>query len=396
MAADLRLLLCSQYAAAVRTPLSLVVLRSPVVLLLLLTACTSGPADDSANDRVVDQPIVDRPPVSAEPGGSDRPVDADADRPAVATFGAEDPSAAPFLFSSNRSGVFQIRLRRGDESVALTDDDDYDSWSPRLSPDGTLVLLIRSPVTERPPLGTVDSNGRAASLWTMRLDGSGLQERIPITTFEELWPATWSPDGTRVLFAAVDRGGSGLRIWTADTERYTARPIAGRDELSLEPDFGPDGRQITYVGFPAGYRGPADATENFEIFVANADGSGERRLTFDQLEDRNPTWSPDGGTVAFETAFDPNYLLVGKWGLRSVDVASAAVSTVLSDDNVNGAGRWHRSEAGLFFERFEFGGSRRRLAYVNGDGSGLQILGDPSADYDDITIEPIPAAIGSP
>ena len=39
---------------------------------------------------------------------------------------------------------------------------------------------------------------------------------------------------------------------------------------------------------------------NLEIYVMNADGSGQRRLTRSTVRDSYPVWSPDGRRIAFE------------------------------------------------------------------------------------------------
>ena len=45
---------------------------------------------------------------------------------------------------------------------------------------------------------------------------------------------------------------------------------------------------------------------NFEIYVMNADGSNQTRLTNNPARDTEPRWSPDGTTIAFVTDRDGN------------------------------------------------------------------------------------------
>ena len=61
----------------------------------------------------------------------------------------------------------------------------------------------------------------------------------------------------------------------------------------------PDGK-LTFVSF----HGPND----FEIYVINADGSGQRNLTREWgLDDILPVWSPDGQKIAFASKRDGNW-----------------------------------------------------------------------------------------
>ena len=58
-----------------------------------------------------------------------------------------------------------------------------------------------------------------------------------------------------------------------------------------DPSWSPDGEKIAFDR--------SDFTgESREIYVMNADGSGQTRLTNNNAVDRDPSWSPDGEKIA--------------------------------------------------------------------------------------------------
>src|SRR6185369_711423 len=57
-----------------------------------------------------------------------------------------------------------------------------------------------------------------------------------------------------------------------------------------QPSWSPNGKQIAFASARAG---------NLQIFVMDADGSGQRRVTRSQDGDTAPVWSPDGRKIAF-------------------------------------------------------------------------------------------------
>src|SRR5436305_612743 len=70
------------------------------------------------------------------------------------------------------------------------------------------------------------------------------------------------------------------------------------------PDISPDGKRLAYVRGPGdwyrmGYRG----SSNDDIWLCNADGSDNRRLTAFEGQDHSPMWSPDGRTLYYVTEY---------------------------------------------------------------------------------------------
>ncbi|HXG12942.1 MAG TPA: S41 family peptidase [Gemmataceae bacterium] len=114
----------------------------------------------------------------------------------------------------------------------------------------------------------------------------------------------WSPDGKQILFASTRSTDFPPRF-----ELYTV-PVEGGLEQRItraegkEGVYSPAGDRIAYVRGPGtwyrkGYRG----SSNDEVWVCNADGTGNRRLTTFDGQDNSPMWSPDGRFVYYVSEY---------------------------------------------------------------------------------------------
>ena len=98
----------------------------------------------------------------------------------------------------------------------------------------------------------------------------------------------WSPDGRKLAFVSRRDGNSEIYVINADgsgQENLTQHPA--RDS---HPSWSPDGRKLAFVSRRDG---------NSDIYVMNADGSGLRNVTRAPSNDLRPAWSPNGRAIAF-------------------------------------------------------------------------------------------------
>jgi tol-pal system beta propeller repeat protein TolB len=107
-------------------------------------------------------------------------------------------------------------------------------------------------------------------------------------------PATAAKDDGSILF---ERGtGSQRELWLMATDGSNQRQLTNDKIEDAFPAASPNGKKIAWT------RG---GHEPFgEIWVMNFDGTDQRQLTFNQASDFGASWSPDGSKIAFRSSRD--------------------------------------------------------------------------------------------
>jgi Tol biopolymer transport system component len=153
------------------------------------------------------------------------------------------------------------------------------------------------------PVGAVVPGGNGAIAFTSTvagnsdiavLDPCGATRSLIAGPTADLRPV-WSPDGRRIAFMSNRDGDFEIHVANADGSNVVA--LTDHPDNDFNPTWSPDGRRIAWN---------SDRTGDFEIYVMRSDGTDVRQLTDTPGIDSVPSWSPRGDRIAFESNRDGN------------------------------------------------------------------------------------------
>ena len=237
--------------------------------------------------------------------------------------------------------------------------------APVWSPDSRKVALLTNPSC------TVSVQGacaRSTTIYVHNADGSGkrrLARGGSVSRNRQGQPTeagdgfAWSPDGRRIAFVSNRDGNFELYVMNADGSGQ--RRLTRNTTTDLNPVWSPDGRTIAFVSTT--YADPKGSLRRPQVHVMNADGSGRRTLA----RGDSPSWSPDGRKIVF--VHESRYLE------REIYVMNADGSrqqNLRRGTGFEDAPRWSPDGRKIAFVRID--GERELINVINPDGSGQRTL----------------------
>lgn len=148
-------------------------------------------------------------------------------------------------------------------------------------------------------------------LYTMNVDGTNVRRLTDAPGYDG--GAFFSPDGKQIVYRAWHPTGDSLRtyrdllaqrlvrpnrmeIWVMNADGTGQHQITNLGGANFAPFFTPDGKRII---FSSNHKQPR--SRNFDLFLVNVDGSGLEQVTTDTEFDGFPMFSPDGRLLVWES-----------------------------------------------------------------------------------------------
>jgi len=183
---------------------------------------------------------------------------------------------------------------------------------PQISPDGSLILFVRSIVD-------MNEDGYESHVWVVPSSG-GEVKQLTYCDGSDTSPM-WSPDG-RIIYFSSDRVKGGVkksRLWAMPAMGGEARPVVEGSVSNLR--FSPDGGRLLYL---SRVEEPTETPEEYvddvmwitklrykmdgqgyypytrsHVFILDLKNGTKKQITSGPYDVLSPSWAPDGNSIVY-------------------------------------------------------------------------------------------------
>lgn len=201
-----------------------------------------------------------------------------------------------------------------------------------------------------------ESDRKEVLVFTMNADGS---DQKAIIGSKDGWPR-WSPDGTKIAFDS--RRDGNWEIYIANVDGSESRRVTNNDEGDTRHDWSPDGRYLVYQKKRDDVR---------QIYLLDLEVGTEQRLTSGPASNGNPAFSPDGKLIAYNSSSGP----VGSISnIFLLNLEAGQVHPVTKLDKDACCPRWSPDGAYVYFSMRELGTEDWDIFRVSVEGGFPELI----------------------
>jgi TolB protein len=171
--------------------------------------------------------------------------------------------------------------------------------------------------------------------------------------------ASWAPDGQKLAVTLSKDGNPEIYVISA-ADGSIVRRITDNKAIDTSPAWSPDGSEIAFVSDREG--GP-------QIFVVSASGGAPRRVSFNGNYNTTPTWSPRKGAhqIAYTTRDGGNFDIV------TLELDSKKMVRITQNEGNNEEPSFSPNGRAIAFASTRSGAPGVYLANADGTGKAVRV-----------------------